>query len=822
MSSRWGEVVIDNIVHRVERRLKKMKINFKKVSAIAASVLMTGLTMGTAMAANYPAPFVVSGGADVAVAYGTGAGVSSLDLVQAGNIQSSLQSYMSGSSGTPDTVVGDSVLLERAATKFSLGKGITDVVSGTLTNDDLSNILKDGKYLDNDNDEFEYTQKIALANLSLSLFDDSDYKSDTPTVGIQATSGTHILNYTLEFSTNPEWADLSNTNIEIMGKSYFVSSTSTNATINLLDSANTATVAEGETKNVNVGSTSYSVTIASLSGDAGSPEVKLSVNGQTTNSLSKGQTYKLTDGTYVGIKDISMRDVAGTTSSVEFSLGTGKIELRTGLPVRINDKTINGLTAWFTSAAGTGASGVLNKIILEWNADDDLFATEDSSIILPGLENVKLSFSGMSYPKEETFTVEKGSNTYIGLKDFPLKSGNANIDLLYGNGTGWTGTGKEATKKLLTSAGNSITFDADDYQYFIATYDDTTNAESYLVRATSFGVKNDGVTNTTDIQYYSDGSWVSKKSEASNGDSINLGSVSLTVGAIDKTQKTVVLTKGTSVNFNTLFSKEGLKVYLPIANYTSNYTLSGTPVWPQFAANSSAPGWAAIATTYPLGFAEETKTGTTGAGNAFNATLSWTDSKTTVSDIVGETPNGGYEIGSTEVMRSFIYGPLATEILLDQNGDQDSAKIVYHGDESYGKVYVSEIGATITAGTGTTTGTQLGDVLVKDSEVSSVSSKNLIVVGGSCINSVAANVLGAAACSADFTAKTGIGSGQFLIQSFASPYATNKVVLLVSGYEAADTVNAATYLRTQAVDTTVGKKYQGTSATTATLVTTSA
>ncbi|MCK9570608.1 hypothetical protein M0R72_16790, partial [Candidatus Pacearchaeota archaeon] len=102
-------------------------------------------------------------------------------------------------------------------------------------------------------------------------------------------------------------------------------------------------------------------------------------------------------------------------------------------------------------------------------------------------------------------------------------------------------------------------------------------------------------------------------------------------------------------------------------------------------------------------------------------------------------------------------------------------------------------------------------------EVSSVSSKNLIVVGGSCINSVAANLLGAA-CGADFTEKTGVGSGQFLIQSIASPYSTGKIALVVAGFEAADTVNAATYLRTQTVDTTAGKKYKGSSATSAELM----
>jgi len=108
-------------------------------------------------------------------------------------------------------------------------------------------------------------------------------------------------------------------------------------------------------------------------------------------------------------------------------------------------------------------------------------------------------------------------------------------------------------------------------------------------------------------------------------------------------------------------------------------------------------------------------------------------------------------------------------------------------------------------------------VLVKDSEVDSVKTKNLIVVGGSCINAVAGGLLGSA-CGPSFTEASGVGTGQFLIQSFGDAFTTGKIALLVAGYEVADTTNAATYLRTQTVDTTAGNKYLGTSSTSAELV----
>ncbi|NCN86195.1 hypothetical protein GW932_00005, partial [archaeon] len=112
----------------------------------------------------------------------------------------------------------------------------------------------------------------------------------------------------------------------------------------------------------------------------------------------------------------------------------------------------------------------------------------------------------------------------------------------------------------------------------------------------------------------------------------------------------------------------------------------------------------------------------------------------------------------------------------------------------------------------------LGDVLVKDSEVSSVATKNLVIVGGSCINSAAATVLGVSehTCGEAFTAATGVGAGEFLIKGVEDAYTEGKLALVVAGYDAADTANAATYLTKKDVDTS--KEYKGTSETTAEVI----
>src|SRR3989344_8954783 len=91
--------------YRGERGNKKMYINFKKIASVLASAVMIGSTVGIAAAA-YPAPFVKSSGADVAVVWGANA---PLDLAAVVDITNDLQYRLAqqtstgGSSGSGTT-----------------------------------------------------------------------------------------------------------------------------------------------------------------------------------------------------------------------------------------------------------------------------------------------------------------------------------------------------------------------------------------------------------------------------------------------------------------------------------------------------------------------------------------------------------------------------------------------------------------------------------------------------------------------------------------------------------------------------------------------
>ena len=767
-----------------------MKFNFRKIAAVTGSILMAGMTAGVAAAANFPVPFVDNGVADVAIVYGTGSGVSSLDMVQAGNIQTTLGDAMP-STGTTTVVDGDSFQFEKTSTKYHLGDNVTDVVSSSLDEDELPTLLGDGKYIDNDNDEFDYTQKINMsATFPLTMFEDNDYEADEPSVGFKIASAANVLTYTLTMSDQPYLYDLTTSNLPMMGREYYVLSNSTsgsNIILTLLDSASTTVLSEGEVTTI-AGKTASIEFI-------GSNQVKLNVDGEVTNTLAASETFRLTDGSYIGIKDILYSSKEGSISKVEFSVGQGKLVLTSGSDIKMNDIAVTGVSSLIGSS-----SDKLTSIAITWAADEELFIAEDTEAVMPGFEAVKISYTGLTYPAEEVIEVKQGANLYATLNDFPLKDGPADIDFLYATTAGtFVGLGKDADEKLVTAAtGATLTFDRSTDSYFVASWSDDSDAESYLLRFTNFVI--DGTDNKTDLQYYKAGAWVDKKTGVKDADTVSIGNVDLTITTVSKlgsTQTVLLGNNSVNTNFNTLYSEEGMRVYLP---YEAANSSSASGVI-NFTANNGTAGFGVgtlghNGTSFYLVMREEDKSENKGAGDWINVTIGWDSSTTAEVEVSAvdttNTDAASTEIQQTNVFRDFTYTALASEILYTQpDSGQKSVKIIYHGDEVAAGVYITSADATLTS----TGASALGDVLVKDSEVATVSDKNLVIVGGSCINSAAATALGGAYCGTAFTDATGVGAGQFLVKGYDGAFTTGKLALVVAGYEAADTVNAATYLR---------------------------
>ncbi|PIN94137.1 hypothetical protein COU61_00600, partial [Candidatus Pacearchaeota archaeon CG10_big_fil_rev_8_21_14_0_10_35_13] len=133
-------------------------IRFRKIASVVASALMIGSTMGAALAANYPAPFVSGGVADVAIVYGSNAAIS--DLSAAIDVQTNLNSKVTSSSGTgASTTGGNSVSLASSSQQMLMNSTLS-VARSIITKDHLPTLLADGTALDSAGTEYKYTQTI--------------------------------------------------------------------------------------------------------------------------------------------------------------------------------------------------------------------------------------------------------------------------------------------------------------------------------------------------------------------------------------------------------------------------------------------------------------------------------------------------------------------------------------------------------------------------------------------------------------------------------------------------------------------------------------
>lgn len=808
-------------------KIKKMKFNFRKISAVVASGLMTVSAVGFAAAANFPAPFVVGGSADGAVVYGTGAGA--LDQTPANSIGNYLASKVTVGSGAP---TGESVLLAKSSDNINVGD-TWGVFTGTIDDTDLPTLLADGIYTADDNDDFDYEQSIKVGSPILSHFRDSDYESEvglserTPTLGFKLSSSTFVMNYTLDFIDDAEsdivsgdMDDFEGSDLVLFGKTYYISdfkngtATANFGKLTLLDSASIATVSEGETVTVTSGGNTYEVSISFIDSD----EVKFIVNGQdaSTSKLTKGASTKLSDGSYIGVRDISKLEVSGETGSATFSIGTGKLELTHGSDIKLNDDTINGVKAYMTKTAGSSGSEKLDKIVIEWRTDEEEFLSSASELEMPGFGGIKFTMSDFVRPTEEKVSIDPDGDTSLQLS-LPVEDGMVSFNFLYSNASGeFIGLGKASDERLVTSNTSSITFteksggnDLD--SWMVASYAVTSEAESYVLRA-KITYDSSALRNLTTIDKMVEGAWVQVCEDKKQDDSCNIGDVSLTIGTVLYTSggtESVVLTGGSNVEFDTIYTKGGLKIYLPylVANTTDN---SNNGAVNFSIADNDVAGH--NEDTFRLFMDGEDKDDTIAAGHEFYFTIDDTSSgNVQVKDMSGTGSGGsnGLEVGdSTSTYEAYIVGTnneTAPRIMHYTNPDEDYAEVYYpeKDSESYAEVYLTELGSTLSAA---------GQMVFKDSEKSSWSNKNVVVVGGSCINSAAATLLGGALCESAFTDATGVGAGQYVVQSYADGFTSGKVALLVAGYHAADTVAAASRLIEPgvSVDTAAGTKYIGT------------
>ncbi len=885
-----------------------MRLNFKKISALATSALMVGMTAGVAAAANYPVPFVQSGVANVAVVYGTGTGVSYLDTVEAGKIMSNLQTYLTGTStSTTDTTAGETYPLFTSSSKVYMNDSI-NAVRSILTDSELPTVLLDGDF--EGNVAAEYTQTITLGSNPRLVYGKHPESDSDPTIAISlSTSATTnpVYNATVNFNkaVNLTHSDSIGEKLTLFGQVFSIGAGTTGTDLVLFKSSQEVSLSIGgsdpSSQSVTVDDKAYTIELTGASDTSATIKVTDSTGASDAKEINEDASKKI-QGIDVAVT-LADEDTATNRLTATVTVGANRVELTDGSEVKVgsDEDTLEGTNVDITTGGNSWTnvtSFVVQVAALDSDTDaiieggsfvDTVFgsfkvdfpalnigtdSTAREDIIIKGSGSDKATVTAVTHKGGEAKSVEWYYNVSVTPPKIADSDGNVInvIEMAQVNKTEFVVIGNEDEGYLLelitfTNSSSSTddnivfrdAFTGDDYTVSVS----SEGTGKLTVGGKSYTVTYEGKSSDTDtsrfirLNYDSDSSAnqavIFPTIETSKGaklffyeptildlddwDGSNNLSALLFPDGDGYTTVTVTANNngtgglpghpgGTRVSYNFTFGSTTRVIFsngtggggtLTVGQLTyrveGNSTNHTAQVYLQDVGSTDI-------TLPAIGIFEEQDDSTSKVYNAILVKMEGagtSDASVGVSDVeftwgADATWDEIQMETDDDLYKSMdYYGVIVTT----DRSDTDSyiATISYPDDQVYPKLYVGEIASSISAGTVGGGGGSLGDILVMDSEVSSVAAKNLIVVGGSCINSAAAKLVGGAYCGSDWTQATGVGAGQFLIKGYATNTLSSKLALLVAGYNAADTVNAATYLRNKMPDT--GMAWKGTSSTSA-------
>ena len=743
-----------------------VKKAIKKIVALGAGATMVGATILGAMAydlSDYPAPFVVDGSNRAAIVIGEKAKTE--DVLGAIDIAASLQRAaktpvtVSGSSG--GVSVSGGVVMESNGNKFNWGDHLYDVkYAGKIKSTDLPTLLADGKVRDTTGDkggtEYDYEQYVIVDNQSSAQvafgapFNDDTLFPD-PVLYLD-TSSNELLTFVVHFKDALNITALDDSEkITMFGKEYTFKNVGASDEIVLYGSGTQVDLAKGEPQKVTVDGTEYTLEV--LGGNSNNQQARLKVTGPSgsdTQTVSGGITY-----TFLGVDflvdSVFVSDLDGTVS---VSVFVGSQELH--LPAASSSPSwttvtngqgdaIDGVEAWVHASNDNGDVDYIKIRVTpsdmtnsEWDNTWDGI-TSDYTFVDP-IFGWKVNFEGIDP------SLDASSRTTVKLErnGDDLKLTFTNEDGDEGSITVYTGSSSSSSLSWYDKFENDTTIARG--HYFILNEGTAPGIVTKVYKLESVSSSNNEFT-VRDV-------FRKTSTKYSSGDAIGDSGVTGTV--VSNSQINL-----SSAASTTIYAIGNLKIEL------------GTP----------ASGSAVI--HFHEDYNGNLRSEVTPA--EFNVTVGPdSDDDMTIGSLSIASGRGATAYDSDN---SYEYGITnwGTYIKLESKNDGESMVVSYPDEESYYNVVVGGPSVTV-ASTGGSSGNAyvinpisvgLG-VLDKDA-ASLLNSQPLIVVGGPCVNTIAAELMGNPAnCAEGFT------EGKAMIKYFDS-----ETALLVAGYSAQDTRGAA-------------------------------
>jgi len=646
-------------------------------------------------------------------------------------------------------------------------------------------------------------------------------------------SGDNIGEYKLEFSSSPESTvqttagaasttgtvldDIEDTTLSMFGKEYSVvlarrpgSPAGQTVKLTLMGGATSGSILEGESTTVSINDIEYEVNLDYV--DA--TYAKFTVNGEQTAKLQQGDTYKLADDTEIGVSEILYQSYAGGVHSTDFFVGASKIVLQddnisdteSSTELTVGSETVDGAEVIIT---GTDDSTTfrLNTIQVNMTAQDDYYVPaggklsdaildQDDEAELLFTNNWDLEYMGLTDVETHEIKLTSTTDRKYKLQFYDGDGDLVKMPLFYAlDATNITMSETGTDKEVLINEGQNVSKN----DYFVITQYSTAGSVD----------NSDGTGKTYALQYKGadKSSATSPKIKFKNLGSGETLEYSVSTATTDKVAD--IKLGGYTWSFANVSSKASSDFTLRVdmdgsagTGITAESTVGDNTemdIVDYFGARIDFGGKATIGSNptqvlQPLA-----------GGNATWTSIEFNITTDNADDYENQEP-------PTIVVQAT--GTTGTEVTVD-NFDVDGTdfSITPDGEENVGYgyttqgakwTYASPSGSPneftleypktqrlpqvyITSGATTSTSSSGGDMVAVevglatklDSEVASATAENLIVVGGPCVNSVAAELMGNPAdCTEGFT------PGKAVVKLFENG---DKVAMLVAGYSGADT-----------------------------------
>ena len=800
----------------------------KRILAVGAGATMLGATVMGAMATDlneYPNMFVSDGVFNGLMVVGENA--ASVDNLAMTDIAASMK--YSGGAGTSSSVSvsGDAWQAKSGTDELEFGETIGPATGGVVdfVDDDDLDALADGE-LTSSKGTFAYEQFIhfdrAVINTTYAE-DDDDVTSDFVKIADNVQMARYEMNFLtaaksdIDASETYKLDDFEDKTLTFLGKTYNVVKARSalngpgKVTLTMMAGSEKDTLLEGESKAYTVAGKEYDVNL--LFTDS-SNRAKFTVNGQTTPLMDEGDTETLSDGTVLGLSEVLYQDYAGGVHQAEFFLGADKLELeddditRTGSSdeLKVNDETIDGAEVHIRGTVLTNATSAttdgeleIDTIFVNMTAQEDYFIAPGETLLgqaelaekdLVFSKNWDIRYEGLD---PEVLTDKITLKDRAGEKEYWITFTNTQgqvieFPLAYASAATSQRFGSQDDRLYLNKS-----YIADE-GYFILNDDTDQDAISHVVqykgaddnavsdpkmkfkilatgetveRSLTFGAGAQGATANLKL-----GGKTYTIANASFGDSLHGGNTGVDDWNISVTggQATTFIRVEHATNYNTtsdfVITRGGAKIFLKDddeLNETNQLQFNISLIDPDM--TDDIPTAVATATPYLV--------------KGFNVTAASSEL-----DLASQS---GITLTSPDDDDDNSYGYSShgawVQLTSPSGGgtSADSLSVDWPQALRGPLVYVTS-GATSSSSksSGDLKAVTFVDATKLDSEVADVKAQNLVVVGGPCVNTVAAELLGSPSdCTEGFT------PGKARVKLFE--HANGNVAMLVAGYSGADT-----------------------------------